>query len=70
MCEIQLICSIKMAMINELLEHLKYIILSISHDTLKVRKDSLTDIQICLQNAHEKIEFLELESSHEQVELQ
>ena len=52
----------KMARINEVLEFLKTLILSTTHDTLKVSKVSLTDIQVCLQNAQEKIDFLQLES--------
>jgi len=52
----------KMARISEVLEFLKTLILSTTHDTLKVSKVSLTDIQVCLQNAQEKIDFLQLES--------
>ena len=52
----------KMARINEVLEFLRTLILSTTHDTLKVSKVSLTDIQVCLQNAPEKIDFLQLES--------
>ncbi len=59
----------KMARINEVLEFLKTLILSTNHDTLKVSKVSLTDIQVCLQNAQEKIDFLQLESQLQQEEL-
>ena len=47
----------KMARISEVLEFFKTLILSTNHDTLKVGKVSLTDIQVCLQNAQEKIDF-------------
>lgn len=40
-----------MARISEVLEFLKTLILSTNHDTLKISKVSLIDIQICLQNA-------------------
>ena len=58
-----------MARINEVLEFLKTLILSTTHDTLKISKVSLTDIQVCLQNAQEKIDFLQLESRLQQEEL-
>jgi len=58
-----------MARITEILEFLKTLILSSNHDTLKVNKFSLTDIQVCLQNAQEKINFLQLESQLQQEEL-
>ena len=48
----------KMARISEVLEFLKTLILSTNHDTLKFNKVSLTDIQACLQNVQEKIDFL------------
>ena len=40
-----------------------------THDTLKVSKVSLTDIQVCLQYAQEKIDFLQLESQLQKEEL-
>ena len=58
-----------MARINEVLEFLKTLILSTTHDTLKVSKVSLTDIQVCLQNSQEKIDILQLESQLQQEEL-
>ena len=58
-----------MARITEILEFLKTLIHSSNHDTLKVSKVSLTDIQTCLQNAQEKIDFLQLESQLQQEEL-
>ncbi len=47
-----------MARISEVLEFLKTLILSTNHDTLKVSKVSLTNIQVCLQNAQEETDFL------------
>jgi len=47
-----------MARINEVLEFLKTLILSATHDILKVTKVSLTNIQVYLQNAQDKIDFL------------
>ena len=58
-----------MATITEILQFLKTLIHSSNHDTLKVSKVSLTDIQTCLQNAQEKIDFLQLESQLQQEEL-
>ena len=58
-----------MARINGVLEFLKSLILSTTHDKLKVRKVSLIDIQVCLQNAQEKIDFFQLESQLQQEEL-
>ena len=58
-----------MARSNEVLEFLKTMILFTTHDTLKVRKVSLTDMQVCLQHAQEKIDFLQLESQLQQEEL-
>ena len=52
----------KMARINEVLEFLKTLILSTNHDTLKFSKASLTNIQVCVQNAQENIDFLQLQS--------
>lgn len=51
-----------MARINKVLEFLKTLVLSTTHDTLKANKVSLIDIQVCLQNTQEKIDFLQLES--------
>jgi len=47
-----------MEKINEVLEVLKTLILSTNNDTLKVNKVSLIDIQVYLQNAKDKIDFL------------
>lgn len=51
-----------MARINNFLELLSTLMLSIVEDTVKVNKDTLFDIQTCLQNAQENIDFLQLES--------
>ena len=39
-------------------------------DVIKMSKDALCNIQSCLLDAHEKIEFLQLESQLQQEELQ
>lgn len=36
---------------------------------VNIKKENLFDIQTCLRNAHEKIEFLQLESQFQQDEL-
>ena len=56
--------------INEALELLNNLIHSIVHDIVKMSKNALFNIQSCLQDAHEKIEFLQLESQLQQDELQ
>jgi len=48
--------------IHGLLELLSTLILSTGESTIKISKDTLFDIQTCLQYTQEKIEFLELES--------
>lgn len=47
---------------TKLLKFLDTLILSIveSEDTIKINKTTLADIQTCLQDAQEKIEFLQL----------
>lgn len=47
-----------MVKIHGLLELLKNLIRSIADNTVKIIKASLSKIQTCMQNAHEKIEFL------------
>jgi len=59
----------KMARTSEVLQFLKTLILSTVDDTLQISKGSLLDIQTCLQNAQEKIDFLQLESQLQQEEL-
>ena len=59
-----------MARIGEVLEFLKTLIHSSNHDTVRINKAYLSDIKPCLQNAHEKIEFLQRESQLQQAELQ
>ena len=51
-----------MAKINEALELLKNLIHSNVDDMIKMNKHALCNIQNCLLDAHEKIEFLQLES--------
>ena len=59
-----------MAKINEALVLLNSLIHSNVDDMIKMSKDALCNIQICLQDAQEKIEFLQLESQLQQDELQ
>ena len=58
-----------MARITEVLEFLNTLIFSITYDTLKINKVSLTNIQFSLQNSQDNIEFLQLESQFQQEEL-
>ena len=60
----------KMAKINEALELLNDLIHSNVDDMIKMSKDVLCNIQNCLLDAQEKIEFLQLESQLQQDELQ
>ena len=59
-----------MARISEVLEFMKTIIQSTIDDTLQISKGYLSEIQTCLQNAQENIEFLQLETKLQQEELQ
>ena len=59
-----------MAKINEALELLHNLIHSNVDDMIKMIKNALCNIQICLLDAQEKIEFLQLESQLQQDELQ
>ena len=43
---------------------------STANDRIQINKDSLSEIQTCLQNAHDKIDFLQLESLLQQEEIQ
>lgn len=52
----------KMMRLNDLLEFLRTLMLSIIHNNVQIKKDTLSSIETCLQNAQDKIEFLELES--------
>ena len=56
--------------INEALELLNSLIHSNVDDVIKMSKNALCNIQICLLDAQEKIEFLQLESQLQQDELQ
>lgn len=59
-----------MALIYGVIDLLNTLIQSIIDDTIQISKASLSDIQTCLQNAHENIEFLQLESQFQWDELQ
>ena len=59
-----------MAKINEALELLNDLIHSNVDDIIRMSKNALCNIQSCLQDAQEKIEFLQLESQLQQDELQ
>ena len=59
-----------MAKINDALELLHNLIHSTIHDMVKMSKNALFNIQTCLQDAQNKIEFLQLESQLQQDELQ
>ena len=59
-----------MAKINEALESLSNLIHSNVDDVIKMSKDALCNIKSCLQDAQEKIDFLQLESQLQQEELQ
>jgi len=52
----------QMARISEVLELMKTLIQSTVDDTLQISKGSLSEIQTCLYNAQENIEFLQLET--------
>ena len=54
---------------DDVLELLNTLIHSSIDGMVKVSKDYLSNIQTCLQNAREKIEFLQLESQLQQEEL-
>ena len=58
-----------MAKINEALVFLNNLIHSNVDDMIKMSKDALCNIQSCLLDAHEKIEFLQLETQLQQDEL-
>ena len=59
-----------MAKINDELELLNNLIHSTIHDMVKMRKNSIFNIQTCLQDAQDKIEFLQLKSQLQKDELQ
>ena len=58
-----------MARISEVLEFMKTLIQSTVDDTLQISEGYLSEIQSCLQNSQEKIDFLQLESQLHQEEL-
>jgi len=51
-----------MTRIHKVSNLLNVLVHSNVHDTVKINKAILIDIQICLEYAHDKIEFLQLES--------
>ena len=55
--------------IDDVLKLLNNLILSTVDEMVKINKTSLSNIKICLQNAHENIEFLQLETKLQQEEL-
>ena len=59
-----------MERIDDVLELLNNLMLSTIDEMVKINKTSLSNIKICLQNAHENIEFLQLETKLQQEELQ
>jgi len=59
-----------MAPIGAILQLLGNLTLSTVDNTVKINKDFLTDIHICLQDVHDTIEFLQLESQLQAAELQ
>ena len=60
---------LKMAPIRAILDLVDNLILSTMDNTVKISIGSLLEIQACLQNAQEKIDFLQLESQLQQEEL-
>ena len=59
-----------MARFDDVLELLNTLIHSTIGGKVNVSKDTLCDIQTCLHDAQEKIDFLQLESQFQQDELQ
>jgi len=59
-----------MARIDELLELLNTLILSIVDNTVTIDKATLTNVLTCLQDSQDKIKFLQLESQLQQDEIQ
>ena len=60
---------LKMDQIDDSLKLLNTLMHSTIDEMVEISKSTLMDIKICLQNAHEKIEFLQLESQLQQEEL-
>lgn len=59
-----------MDQMDDVLKILNNLIHSTVDEMVKINKTSLSNIKMCLQNAQEKIEFLQLESQLQQAELQ
>ena len=51
-----------MAKLERILELLRTLIVSTADSAIIINKDIIADIQKCIQNAQEKIEFLQLET--------
>jgi len=56
----------KMIRLDNALELLNTLIRSTVDEMVKINKTSLSNIKMCLQNAQENIEFLQLESKLQQ----
>ena len=59
-----------MEQIDDALQLLNSLIFSIVDGMVKVSKETLFNIQTCLQNVQDKIDFLQIESQLQQEELQ
>jgi hypothetical protein len=59
-----------MAQIDELIELLNTLILSIVDNTITIDKATHTNVLTCLQGSQDKIEFLQLESQLQRDEIQ
>ena len=59
-----------MARINDLVELLNTLLLSIIDNTIMVDKNNLTHIRNCIQDSQDTLEFLQLESQLQRDELQ
>jgi len=60
----------QMARITNILELLNTLILCNFHNTIQINKDTLSNIRTYLQNAQDRIEFLQLKYQLQQNELQ
>ena len=59
-----------MAQIDPLLELLRTLILSTCGETIKISRDTLSNIKVCLQYEQEKIDVLQLETQLQKGEIQ
>lgn len=51
-----------MTQVGNLLDLLRTLIMTTTESTININKETLFDIQTCLQDTQEKIDFLQLES--------